>query len=126
MIPIVDDFVQRYNLGSDFVVIADAGLMSDKNVKLLRSAGYKYIIGARIKKESGAMKECILSTPHVQGVFNDIPCSDGDRLIVGYSEERARKNEHDREDGVERLRNRFATGMITKANINKRKRHSVV
>lgn len=120
MIPIVDDFVQRYNLGSDFVVIADAGLMSDKNVKLLRSAGYKYIIGARIKKESGAMKECILSTPHVQGVFNDIPCSDGDRLIVGYSEERARKNEHDREDGVERLRNRFATGMITKANINKR------
>ena len=28
MIPIVDDFIQRYNLGSDFVVIADSGLMS--------------------------------------------------------------------------------------------------
>lgn len=57
MIPIVDDFIQRYNLGSDFVVIADSGLMSEKNVQLLRSAGYKYIIGARIKKESGAMKD---------------------------------------------------------------------
>ncbi len=43
MIPIVDDFIQRYNLGSDFVVIADSGLMSEKNVQLLRSAGYKYI-----------------------------------------------------------------------------------
>ena len=82
MIPIVDDFVQRYNLGSDFVVIADSGLMSDKNVKLLRSAGYKYIIGARIKKESGAMNDLILSTPHEQGVFNDVPYGGGDRLIV--------------------------------------------
>lgn len=112
MIPIVDDFVQRYKLGSDFVVIADAGLMSDKNVKLLRSAGYKYIIGARLKKESGAMKERILSTPHKQGVFNDIKCDDGDRLVVGYSEERARKNEHDRNEGVERLRKRYAKGTL--------------
>lgn len=120
MIPIVDDFVRRYNLGSDFVVIADAGLMSDKNVKLLRSAGYKYIIGARIKKESGTMKEAILSTPHEQGIFKDIPYGDGDRLIVGYSEERARKNEHDRDEGVERLRKRYAKGTLTKADINKR------
>lgn len=112
MIPIVDDFVQRYKLGSDFVVIADAGLMSDKNVKLLRSAGYKYIIGARLKKESGAMKERSLSTPHKQGVFNDIKCDDGDRLVVGYSEERARKNEHDRNEGVERLRKRYAKGTL--------------
>lgn len=120
MIPIVDDFIQRYNLGSDFVVIADAGLMSDKNVRLLRSAGYKYIIGARIKKESGAMKDRILSTPHMQGVFNDILCSDGDRLIVGYSEERARKNEHDRNEGVDHLKKRYATGMITKSNLNRK------
>jgi len=120
MIPIVDDFVQRYNLGSDFVVIADAGLMSDKNVQLLRSAGYKYIIGARIKKESGAMKDRILSTPHEMGVFNDITCKDGDRLIVGFSEERARKNKRDRDEGIERLRKRYAKGTLTKADINKR------
>ena len=36
MIPIVDDFVQRFNLGKDFVVKADAGLISTKNIKLLR------------------------------------------------------------------------------------------
>lgn len=33
MIPIVDDFVQRFNLGNDFVIIADAGLMSTRNVE---------------------------------------------------------------------------------------------
>jgi transposase len=43
MLPIVDDFVQRFNLGKDFVVIADSGLMSAKNIKLLRDGEYKYI-----------------------------------------------------------------------------------
>lgn len=120
MIPIVDDFVQRFNLGKDFVVIADAGLMNTKNVRLLRDGGYKYIIGARIKKESGEMMKKIVATEHRNGVFNDIRYADGDRLIVGYSDERAKKNAHDREEGVERLRKRYAKGTLTKADINKR------
>lgn len=120
MIPIVDDFVQRFNLGKDFVVIADAGLMSTKNVELLRKGGYKYIIGARIKKESGILKEAIISTEHKNGTFKDILCPDGDRMIVGYSDERAKKNAYDREQGIERLRKRYAKGTLTKADINKR------
>lgn len=51
MIPIIDDFVQRFALKA-FVIVADSGLMSGKNVQLLQSAGYKYIIGARIHNES--------------------------------------------------------------------------
>lgn len=120
MLPIVDDFVQRFNLGKDFVVIADSGLMSAKNVKLLRDGGYKYIIGARIKKESGRIMKKIIATERRCGVFNDIKYPDGDRLIVGYSDERAKKNAFDREQGVERLRKRFSKGTLTKADINKR------
>lgn len=120
MLPIVDDFVQRFRLGKDFVVIADAGLMSAKNIKLLRDGGYKYVIGARIKSESGEMMEKIIATEHRNGAFNDIKYHDGDRLIVGYSDERAKKNAHDREEGVMRLRKRYAKGTLTKADINKR------
>ena len=58
MIPIIDDFVQRFSL-TDFIVVADSGLMSENNVKLLESAGYKYILGARIRNESSKIKECI-------------------------------------------------------------------
>ena len=119
MLPIVDDFVQRFNLGNDFVVIADSGLMSAKNVKLLRDCGYKYIIGARIKKESGRIMEKIIATERRSGVFNDIKYPDGDRLIVGYSDERAKKNAFDREQGVERLRKRFSKGTLTKADIRR-------
>jgi transposase len=49
MIPMIDDFRQRYGLGDDFVVVADSGLMNADNLRLLRDAGYKYVIGARIK-----------------------------------------------------------------------------
>jgi len=51
MLPLVEDFVQRFNL-DDFVVVADSGLMNKANVKLLESGGYKYILGARIKNEA--------------------------------------------------------------------------
>ena len=53
-------------------------------------------------------------------MFNDIKYPDGDRLSVGYSDERDKKNAFDREQGVERLRKRFSKGTLTKADINKR------
>ena len=39
MIPVIDDFVQRFKL-TDFIVVADSGLMNETNVGLLDSAGY--------------------------------------------------------------------------------------
>lgn len=55
LIPAVDDFVRRYDFGSGFVVISGTCLMSEKNISLLHSGGYNYIIGLRIKKASGVM-----------------------------------------------------------------------
>lgn len=56
MIPLIDDFKQRFALGEDFIVVADSGLMNRTNVELLRKAGYKYVIGARIKSEGQQVK----------------------------------------------------------------------
>ena len=100
MLPIIDDFKQRFNLGDDFVVVADSGLMSTANVKLLRSAGYKYIIGARIKSESKAVKEWILSHEKRDGHYFECKRDDGERLIVGYSDKRAKKDAYNRSRGV--------------------------
>ncbi len=61
MIPMIDDFKQRFTLGADFVVVADSGLMNKNNVALLQEAGYKYILGARIKNEGASVKQWILS-----------------------------------------------------------------
>ena len=119
MIPIIDDFVHRFSL-KDFVVVADSGLMSRKNVRLLRSAGYKYIVGARIKSEDSVTKDWILSLERKDGVEYECLRSDGDRLIVSYSSSRAANDAKNREKGVERLEKSYKSGILTKANVNKR------
>ena len=65
MILMIEDFKQRFNLGEDFVVVADSGLMNKNNVTLLQEAGYKYILGARIKSENANVKQWILSLEKV-------------------------------------------------------------
>ena len=50
MTPVVDDFVKRFNL-IDYVVVAESGLMTGKNLTLLQRGNYKYILGARIRND---------------------------------------------------------------------------
>lgn len=120
MLPIIDDFKQRFNLGDDFVVVADSGLMSDANVRLLRSAGYEYIIGARIKSESKTVKNWILSHEKKDGHYFERKREGDERLIVGYSERRAKKDAYNRDRGVARLRKAYSSGKLTKAQVNRR------
>ena len=120
MIPMIDDFRRRYGLGDDFVVVADSGLMNADNVRLLRDAKYKYVIGARIKSESSAVKEKILAWEKKDGEFFEYERGNGERLIVGYSDKRARKDAYNRTRGVERLRKAYKSGKLTKNQVNRR------
>lgn len=118
MLPIVDDFVQRFNL-EDFVIVADSGLMNKSNISLLESGNYKYIIGARIKNESSEVRQWILSLKKHDGQFNERKKGNV-RLIIGYSENRAKKDKYNRDKGVKRLQKAYKNGNITKENINKK------
>lgn len=119
MIPIVEDFVKRFDLGDDFVVVADSGLMNKTNIELLESGGYQYIIGARIKGESEKIRKWILSLKQQDGVFHENRKGKA-RLIIGYSSKRAKKDKYNRDRGVTRLKKTYKSGKITKDNINKR------
>ena len=119
MLPIVEDFVQRFKL-EEFIVVADSGLMNQKNIELLESAGYKYIIGARIKNESEEVKRWIVSLSKIDGSFYELGKLPKSRLIVGYSENRAKKDQYNRLKGVKRLKAAYKSGTLTKENINKR------
>jgi transposase len=118
MLPVVEDFVQRFHL-DDFIVVADSGLMNQSNIALLESGNYKYIIGARIKNESNEIKRWALSLSKQDGEFYETPKGTA-RLIVGYSDNRAKKDRHNREKGVKRLEKAYRSGNISKENINKR------
>lgn len=120
MIPVIDDFRQRFSLGEDFIVVADSGLMSASNVRLLHDAGYRYIIGARIKNENESVKEWILGQEKQDGCFFERSRDRGERLIVGYSETRAKKDAYNRTRGVARLRKAYSSGKLTKNQVNRR------
>ena len=119
MIPIIDDFVQRFRL-TDFVVVADAGLLSRKNIDLLKSAGYKFILAGRIKKESQSVCEWVLGLPKDPSKLHETTINGDERIIVSYSPSRAKKDAHNREKGIARLRKAYASGKINKKNINQR------
>ena len=119
MIPAIDDFKQRFGL-DDFIVVADSGFMIKRNMGLLRSGGYQFIVGGRIKKVAKDVGQWIKSIPHEDGQYHEKKLENGDRLIVTYSSKRAAKDAYNRNKGVERLRKDYASGKITKDKINKR------
>lgn len=120
MIPMIDDFRQRFSPDKDFIVVADSGLMNKNNVDLLRKAGYRYVIGARIKSESADVKEWILAQPKVDLSYNEYKRDNGERLILSYSTIRAKKDAYNRERGVARLRKTYKSGKMIKQQVNKR------
>jgi transposase len=119
MLPVVEDFVKKFGL-TDFVIVADSGLMNTDNIELLEKNNYKYILGARIKNESKHITNWILSQEKQDEVFYECQKTENCRLIVGYSEKRAKKDALNREKGIKRLENEFNRGLVTKDKINKR------
>ena len=81
---------------------------------------YKYVIGARIKSEKKSIREKILSWEKKSGDFYECKREDDERLIVGYSEARAKKDAYNRSRGVERLRKAYGSGKLTKDQVNRR------
>ena len=129
MLPVVDEFVKKFDL-KNFVIVADAGLMNSDNIKLLEKGKYKYILGAKIKNESKKVKQWIFSLAKKESCFYELdktpksspknPHPPKSRLIVGYSEKRAKKDVYNRNKGIGRLEKEFESGRVTKEKINKR------
>jgi len=119
MLPVIDTFKNKYDL-EKLVVVADSGLLSSSNVKELQEKGYEFILGARIKNESKSIKEKILALNLEEKSSAVIPKTDGTRLIVGYTERRAKKDRHNRQRGLIKLEQKIKSGKLTKSSINNR------
>jgi transposase len=121
MIPVIKAIQKKYDLSKP-IVIADSGLLSNDNTRDLAAQGYEFILGARIKNEKDQIKEKILG--RTKGLEDKksirITKPDGNHLVVSYSAKRARKDDHNRTKGIERLRKKITGGKLTKTSINNR------
>jgi len=117
MLGVIESFRKEYNL-REIIIVADAAMMSNKNIKELTEKNYKYILGARIKNETEDLKSQILSLGLKDGQSKLFHKKEGEKLVVGYSEQRAKKDEHNRKRGLIRLEKLLSSGKLTKNHIN--------
>jgi transposase len=119
LIPTIEKISKKFNLSKP-IVVADAGLLSSKNIKELQENNYQFILGARIKNETDVVKNQIFETNLKNNEFAVIEKSEQVKLILSYSDKRAKKDEYNRKKGLERLEKKIKTGKLTKSNINNR------
>ncbi len=117
MLPIIQEFTRRFNL-EKLVIVADSGLLSEKNLAQLQAHGYDYIIGARIKNESHSIKAAVLGLSLSNGESTEIQKGKDCRLIISYSDKRAKKDILNRTKGIKKLESKIKSGKLTKSNIN--------
>ena len=95
------------------IVVADRGMLSERNLQELRTQGFDYIVGAPLRREAKAFQEQVLNAEHYTR-FNhrtddpariaEFPQPDGDRIIVHWSTKRAHKDAQQRAKQIAKLR----------------------
>lgn len=118
LIPVLEYFQQRFGIVKP-IIIADAALLSQKNIDALKNENYEYILGGRIKNEPDEIKNKILSLEVEEGKPREISYPNG-RLIISYSSKRAHNDKKNREKGLKRLEKRVNSGKLSKKHINNR------
>lgn len=119
MLPVLDTFKKKYNI-KKLVIVADSGLLSNQNISELIQKGYEFILGARIKNETKVIKDKILDLSLSNGQSDIINKQNGLKIIISYSDKRAKKDKENRDRGLLRLKKQIKSGKITKSNINNR------
>jgi transposase len=121
LIPVLEGIEQRYRFGKP-VVVADAAMLSKNNLEALDGQKYPFIVAGRLRNETQSMQAQILR--RCAGLINGqsvvIDHQAGRRLIVSYSDNRAKKDAHNRNRGLARLRKRVRSGKLTKEHLSNR------
>jgi transposase len=119
LIPILERFERQFSIGHP-IVVADAGLLSKSNIKELTIREYKFILGARVKNESAKIIKAVEQCNWTNGMMVEYTKPDECRLIIEYTEARAKKDEFNRERGLKKLEKQINAGKLTKGNLNNR------
>lgn len=117
LLPVVDHFKSKY-ASKNLIVIADSGLLSNKNIEQLKAQQYQYILGARIKNMNKDVTAKVLNLKLHDSQCETIELEGNERLIVGYKTARAIRDAKNRKRGLEKLEKAIMSGKLGKKHIN--------
>ena len=134
LVPLVEELRERYELGR-VVVVTDAGLLSGENLSALESAGFEWVVAARLRRlgaedlaelspgasgwessESGEEEEApegVGRGPRIRELVLTQGAMKGRRLVVTWNPKKARRDARQRAEAVAKAKKRVkaaATG----------------
>lgn len=122
----IEEWKKSLTIG-EVVIVADRAMMSEANLSALENANIKYVIAAKLKNSPKNIKENILANKgqwiellgerHCKQEFF-LPSSR--RLIVTYSEKRAKKDRGDRERLLEKMKKKIGNSKSAKKLVTNR------
>ena len=98
----VEKLIKKYQF-ENLTVVADAGMLSQDNLSYLDDKKINYIVGARLKNTKEETVKQIIDHNYKIKSINEIKL-DSQRLIVEYSEDRAKKDAKNREKIIDKLK----------------------
>lgn len=104
----VEKLIKKYQFES-LTVVADAGMLSEDNLSYLDDRKINYIVGARLKNTKEEVTKQIIDHEYKIESIREIKL-DNQRLIIEYSEDRAKKDAKNREKIIDKLRHKLETG----------------
>jgi transposase len=110
----IEKIKSRYHV-KRAIIVADSGLLSQKNINIVKKEGFEYILGARLKSLSKIWQNKILDNKNYKKIKKDDEIlriathqyAKDRSLIVSYSNIRAEKDRKDREKAIEKLRQKL-------------------
>ena len=103
--------IERMAEVSRVVFVADSGLLSKDNLTLIEESKKEYIVAARLKNQPESIKKQILDKEsYLQGnqmKVKEIALTGGRRLLLNYTEKRARKDAYDRQKALTKLQKKI-------------------
>ncbi|MDD5658784.1 MAG: IS1634 family transposase [Actinomycetota bacterium] len=102
LIPAITEIKQKYDI-ENVVFVADSAMMANYNTKFLDDNNISYIVGAKLKSLPKDLKDKILEGSNYTGTETGSVAEfkyNSKRLIVSYSQKRAKKDAHDRETAI--------------------------
>jgi len=105
------------------VYVADAGMFNKANLKEFdNNKNMTYIVGAKIKTMAKKLKDQILKTDDFTELNDDIKVKtleyNGKKLLISYSKKRAKKDKHDREKAIAKLKKRLQDSKSVKSQLS--------
>lgn len=101
--------------------VADRAMMSDENLSLLEAQGHHYVVAAKLRTLPKSLQTEFFQEKNYQAEYLDGSLGwvgefdyKSRRLVVSYKADRARKDMHQRDQIIEKLKKRLGEGGETK------------